>query len=137
MITKALWIILKYLVIFFINKALLLFIGIESSANINLLIGFISILLSLLSIKVLFKIIVFYVIIILFNNIFKITTGNDLLLSLYDYIINIPYKNLIPDRNLTPNIDEKKCITNSVPIVLWLIIVFSIIMPIIIKMYRM
>ena len=137
MITKALWIILKYLVIFFINKALLLFIGIESSANINLLIGFISILLSLLSIKVLFKIIVFYVIIILFNNIFKITTGNDLLLSLYDYIINIPYKNLIPDRNLTPNIDEKKCITNSVPIVLWLIIVFSIIMPIIIKMCRM
>ena len=131
MITKALWIILKYLVIFFINKALLLFIGIESSANINLLIGFISILLAFLKIKTLFKILIIYAIVILFNNIFKITTGSDLLFILNNIITIIPYE------SLTPNINEISCIPNIGYIIFFFIILLSVVVPIGIKMYNM
>ena len=95
MITKALWIILKYLVIFFINKALLLFIGIESSANINLLIGFISILLSFLEIKTLFKIMIISICIVLFNQVFMITTDFNIITSVSNFIINIHYREIL------------------------------------------
>ena len=130
MITKALWIILKYLVIFFINKALLLFMGIESSANINLLIGFISILLSFLSVKTLFKMIIIYAITLLVNFVFELTTNTNLLITLYEKSVKIPYKTLIP------SINEISCIPNIGPIIFFFTMLLGIVIPIAIKIHR-
>ena len=124
MITKALWIILKYLVIFFINKVLLLFIEVELPNNINLLLGFVSILLSFLSIKILFKLFILILILLIFNYIFELTTNINLLNNLYNIFINIPYKELLIST------DFKKF---KEVVLLPLLIILIIVIPLVIK----